>query len=368
MAIGELVRDLRTSRGWSQGRLASEINDAFGTNLDREYVSRWERSKVTPGPYYLRCLSAVLDVPLAVLEGEVKRRTFLSDVAATAIAPVVASDLLSAGFAARLAKGPTADDWEAKLATYGTEYMSLGAADIQRRVTGELVAVQQQLDTPQLWSVAARLMTLYAKTFPGSDGAKAVNWYRMAAKAADESGDEHTRVWVRGRAAIALGYEGASLGVADVLADQALAISDKPSLGLLNAVMGKAHAAAIRGDHTTARKLMDEGRRVFDAAASYEQTSDYAVPWWRMNVFTSLLAARLGDESAAVAAQEAARRELPATLPRFATHLEMHRGLMLARSGDRSGGVAYARAALDELPPEKHSLTLRLLMSEVERS
>ncbi|MEV7382953.1 helix-turn-helix domain-containing protein [Streptomyces lydicus] len=366
MAIGELITDLRKARGWSQGRLASAINDAFGTNLDREYVSRWERSKVTPGPFYLRCLSAVLDVPLAVLEGEVKRRKFLSDVAATAIAPLVASDLLTAGFSARLAGGPSGDDWEGKLATYGTEYMSLGAADIQRRVSGELVVVQQQLDNPHLWSVASRLMTLYAKTFPGSDGSKAVNWYRMAAKAADKSGDDQARVWVRGRAAIALGYEGASLGVADVLADQAMAISDKPSLGLLNAIMGKAHAAAIRGDDATARKLMNQGRRVFDKAASYEQTSDYAVPWWRMNVFVSLLAARLGDEGAAVAAQDAARRELPATLPRFATHLEMHQGLMLARSGDQAGGTAYARSALDALPPEKHSLTLRLLMAEVE--
>ncbi|MFD7337172.1 helix-turn-helix domain-containing protein [Streptomyces violascens] len=368
MAIGELIKDLRKARGWSQGRLASAINDAFGTNLDREYVSRWERSKVTPGAYYLRCLSAVLDVPLAVLEGEVKRRTFLTDAAGAAIAPVVASDLLSAGFAARLQGGPSADAWEAKLATYGTEYMSMGAADIQRRVSGELVTVQQQLDTPQLWSVASRLMTLYAKTFPGSDGSKAVHWYRMAAKAADESGDIDARVWVRGRAAIALGYEGASLGVADALADQAMGISEKPSLGLLNAVFGKAHAAALRGDHGTARKLMAQGRRIFDKAGSYEQTSDYAVPWWRVNVFTSLLAARLGDETTAVAAQDAARAELPPTLPRFATHLEMHRGLMLARSGDVAGGVAYARSALNELPPEKHSLTLRLLMSEVEHS
>ncbi|MEV4438798.1 helix-turn-helix transcriptional regulator [Streptomyces sp. NPDC049577] len=366
MAIGALIRDLRQARGWSQGRLADEINDAFMTGLDREYISRWERSKVVPGAFYLRCLSAVLDVPLAVLEGEVKRRRFLSDVAATAIAPVVASDLLSVGFAARLRGGPSVDDWEAKLATYGTEYMSLGAADIQRRVSGELVVIQQQLEDPRLWSVASRLMTLYAKTFPGSDGSRAVQWYRMAAKAADRSGDNDTRVWVRGRAAIALGYEGAALGVADVLADQAMALSEKPSLGLLNAIYGKAHAAAVRGDVATARRLMEQGRRVFDAAGSYEQTSDYAVPWWRLNVFVSLLAARLGDESTAVAAQDAARRELPASLPRFATHLEMHRGLMLARSGDVSGGVAYARAALDALPAEKHSLTLRLLMSEVE--
>ncbi len=368
MELGALISDLRKARGWSQGRLASAINKVYGTTLTREYVSNWERSKVTPGAFYLAALSATLDVPLAVLEGQVDRREFLTDVAGVAIAPVVASDLLSAGFTARLSGGPSVDAWEAKLATYGTEYMSLGAADIQRRVSGELVTVQQQLDKPRLWSVASRLMTLYAKTFPGSDGAKAVHWYRMAARAADESGDDAARVWVRGRAAIALGYEGASLGVADVLADQAMAISDKPSLGLLNAIFGKAHAAAIRGDVDTARSLLEQGRRVFDKAGSHEQTSDYAVPYWRVNVFTSLLAARLGDESTAVAAQDAARRELPTSLPRFATHLEMHRGLMLARSGDVLGGTAYARAALDALPPEKHSLTLRLLMAEVEQS
>lgn len=368
MAIGSLIRDLRTARGWSQGRLASEINTTFGTGLDREYVSRWERSKVTPGPYYLRCLSAVLDAPLAVLEGEVNRRAFLSDTAAAAIAPTVASDLLSAGFAARLTKGPSWDDWEAKLAVYGTQYMSMGAADIQRRLAGDLVVVQQQLDRPQLWSVAARLMTLYAKTFPGSDGAKAVHWYRMATRAADESGDDGVRVWVRGRAAIALGYEGASLGVADVFADQAMAINSRPSLGLLNAVFGKAHAAAVRGDEATARTLLEQGRRLFDKVESDEQSSDYAVPWWRLNVFVSLLAARLGDERTAVTAQDSARGELPSALPRFATHLEMHRGLMIARAGDVTGGVSHARAALAALPPEKHSLTLRLLMNEVEET
>jgi hypothetical protein len=277
----------------------------------------------------------------------------------------VVSDLLAAGFSARLHGGPSGDEWEAKLASYGTDYMSMGASDIQRRVSCELVTLQQQLDKPHLWSVAAKLMTLYAKTIPGSDGSKAVTWYRLAAQAADESGDQTSRVWVRGRAAIALGYEGSSLGVADFFADQAISISEKPSLGLLNAIMGKAHVAAIRGDRATALRLMKQGQHIFDAAGSYEQTSDYAVPWWRVNVFMSLLLGRLGEEKRALEAQEAAHRELPDSLPRFATHLEMHRGLLLARSGDRAGGTAYAQAALDKLPAEKHSLTLRMIMDEI---
>ncbi|WP_240802045.1 XRE family transcriptional regulator [Streptomyces sp. A1136] len=295
------------------------------------------------------------------------RRTFLTDVAGTAIAPVVTSDLLARGFAARLNGGPDVEEWEAKLAAYGTDYMSMGAADIQRSVAGELVVIQQQLEQPRLWSAAARLMTLHAKTFPGSDGSAAVRWYRMAATATDQSTDPgvRVRVWVRGRAAIALGYEGASLGVADVLADQALSLSDRP-LGLLNAVYGKAHAAALRGDRATAMDLDARGRRIFDTAGSHEQASDYAVPWWRLNVFRSLLLARLGDERAATEAQDQALAELPASLPRFATHLELHRGLMLARSGDRAGGIAHATTAMNALPPEKHSLTLRMLLAEIQ--
>jgi hypothetical protein len=87
-----------------------------------------------------------------------------------------------------------------------------------------------------------------------------------------------------------------------------------------------------------------------------------------MSVFESLLLARLGDEHGAIAAQTAAKKTLPASLPRFATHLEMHKGLMLARSGDRAGGVAYAEQALAALPPERHSLTLRMLLSEVKQA
>lgn len=371
MAVGDLVRDLRSARGWSQGRLASELVKASGHDtITRETVSRWERGAIRcPDPFWLRHLAGVLEVPLQILENEnVDRRRFTSIAAvATGIAPVVASDLLHSGFSAALAgAGPDVDDWNETLVSYGRDYMSLGAGEIQKRLTADMLVIQQQLDGPERWDVASRLATLYAKTYPGSDGVKAVTWYRTAVEAADRSGDPETRVWVRGRAAIALGYEGAALGVAETLARQAEAIDDRPSLGRLNAVMGRAHVAAIRGDEGTANHLLDQGRRIFDAAGSEEQESDYAVPYWRMNVFTSLLLARLGDENGALKAQEAASATLPDSLPRFRTHLEMHRGLMLARAGDKAGGIAYAQGALNALPPEKHSLTLRMLMEEVE--
>jgi hypothetical protein len=67
--------------------------------------------------------------------------------------------------------------------------------------------------------------------------------------------------------------------------------------------MGKAHIAAIRGDARGAMVLLDEGRRVFDAVGSDDGDSDYAVPWWRFNVFISMMAARLGAEPLALQAQ-----------------------------------------------------------------
>ncbi|MGH4007580.1 MAG: helix-turn-helix domain-containing protein [Pseudonocardiaceae bacterium] len=369
--LGAVIQDLRQSLGWSQSRLATQLcKVANHATVTRENVSRWETGKRVPGPWWLCHLATVLQVPIEVLEQTgVDRRHFLTDVVSVSIAHLVASDLIEHGFAAALHSGyPTADDWGQAVDTYGRDYMTSGAGEIQKRLAADLVVLQQQLDTPCLWAVGAKLATLYGKTFPGADGAKALTWYRHAATFADRSGDIDTRVWVRGRAAIALGYEGASLDAADRLAEQAIALDERPSLGRLNAVMGKAHVAAIRGDSGTAMGLLDEGRRVFDAAGSDDAESDYAVPWWRFNVFISLMAARLGEEHLALQAQDEAARTLPKSLPRFRTHLEMHRGLMLVRAGDRDGGTAYARAALDALPAEKHSLTLRMLMTEIESS
>ncbi|MGH3855532.1 MAG: helix-turn-helix domain-containing protein [Pseudonocardiaceae bacterium] len=369
--LGDVIRQLRESLGWSQSRLATELCavDDHET-VTREIISRWETGKRVPGSWWLRHLATVLQVPFEILEqARVDRRGFITEVLGVSIAPLVASDLIEHGFAAALDGGyPSVDDWGQAVDTYGRDYMTSGAGEIQKRLAADLIVLQRQLDTPRLWAVAATLATLYGKTFPGSNGAKALTWHRHAATFADRSGDKNTRVWVRGRAAIALGYEGASLPAAELLAEQAIALDERPSLGRLGAVMGKAHVAALRGDSRTAMVLLDEGRRVFDAAGSDEAESDYAVPWWRFNVFISLMAARLGAEHVALQAQDEAARALPESLPRFRTHLELHRGLMLARAGDREGGTAYARAALDALPVNKHSLTLRMLMAEIERS
>jgi transcriptional regulator with XRE-family HTH domain len=348
---GARLREAREAAGLSLADLARR------TNYSKSYLGNVETG----------CRPALPDVVLAYereLGDLVDRRGLLTGLAASVVAPAAVSELIHAGFAERL-NGPTAeDDWAERVAQYGSDYMTLGAASLQNRLARDLVILQQHLDRPRLWGSAARLLTTYGKT--AINRKDAVRWYRLAATAADRSGDTDTRVWVRGRSALALAYEAAEIPTARELAGQALAIDDKPSLGRLNALVAQAHVAGVRGDEKAAKQLLDQARRVFDIAGSEDQVSDFAVPEWRFHTFASMLLSRLGDPQA-VTEQEAADRTRPATLPRFATHIELHRGLMLARSGDAAGGLAYAEGALASLPPERHSLSLKLMLAEVKR-
>lgn len=349
--VGAGLRAAREAAGLSLTQMAVR------TRYGRSYLGNVETGR----------RRATADVVLAyerALGEDVERRGVLSGLAASVVAPAAVGALIQRGFAAALGNGRV-DDWLERVESYGRDYMTTGAAALQDRLAADLVVIQQRLDSPALWAAAARMLTVYGKTTPGAR--EASRWYRLATVAADRSRDKDTRVWVRGRSALALAYEGAGLQTATNLAEQALALSDdRPSLGALNARMALAHASAVRRDRATALEHLEDGRRLFDQAGSYEQVSDFAVPEWRMATFMSMLLSRLGHPKA-VQAQDEADRTRPDTLPRFATHIELHRGLMMVRAGDVAGGVAYAQTALDRLPPERHSLSLRLMMAEIER-
>jgi transcriptional regulator with XRE-family HTH domain len=351
---GATLRALRTGAQVSLKRMAADTHFSTG------YLSQVETGvrRATPD---------VIDAYGRVLGDGVDRRSLLAGLLVGAVSPATMMTGILSGYEKVLGEPrPHVDEWAARVESYGQDYMTLGAATMQCRLARDLVVLQTKLDSPELWSAAAKLLTVHGKTLPSADEDGAVRWYRAAAAAADRSGDLDTRIWVRGRAGLALAYEGAGLTTAATLADQALALSDKPSLGSLNASMALAHVAAHRGDRQAALGQMEAGERAFDAAGSHEQASDFAVPEWRFRTFTSMLLSRLGDPRAQVE-QDRADAARPATLPRFATHIELHRALMLVKAGDHAGGLAYAQGALAKLPNDKLSLSLRLMMEEIER-
>lgn len=300
-------------------------------------------------------------------------RTGLSTLAAGVLAPRATTDDLNRAFAAALdeARMSTAD-WAARAAEYGLRYMIDGAGELQARLAADLVRLQPLLGDPELAAIAARLCTVNGKTMPavGTDRSGALLWYGYGTTAADRSGDLDTRVWTRGRAALALAYEGAEIPAARRLAIEAVEIAgDRPSLGRLNAELALAHARGIDGDRDGARSAIDRARRTFDTVGSPDgEISDFAIPEWRFNVVSSMLYSRLGMEDEALDAQATVDRTRPAALVRFGTHVELHRGLMLVKAGDRAEGVRYARDAIARLPQGSRSLSLDLMLHEIEQA
>jgi transcriptional regulator with XRE-family HTH domain len=94
VSAGEVICELRSGLGWSQGRLAEELGRVSGHPITREYVSRWEHGRKTPGPFWIGHLAAVLQVPRWALEGHVKRREMLRLTGAAAAAAFMGSGKL----------------------------------------------------------------------------------------------------------------------------------------------------------------------------------------------------------------------------------------------------------------------------------
>ena len=67
--VGTTIRDLRRARGWTQARLAEELNRVTGrANFTDSEIKRYERGKRTPRPETRRHLAAVLGVPVETFD------------------------------------------------------------------------------------------------------------------------------------------------------------------------------------------------------------------------------------------------------------------------------------------------------------
>lgn len=288
---------------------------------------------------------------------------------AASIPFLAATDLVYKGMSAALSEHHecSLEEWVERSEAYGRDYMIQGPAEIRARIVADLGTIQHQIRiSPHMSGVASKLLTMVGKTTSVTDpGASPSEWYALAATAADRSKDAHNRVWVRGRAALALAYEAQAVEMAELFADQALAISDRPSIGRLNALVAKAQMAGQRGDHRDALAYWGQARRLYDIVGSDDSASEYNVPLWRFHVFGSVLLSRMGDRRA-IPLQDEADNVRPPEAQRFATHIELHRGLYLAKTGDVATGVEYASIAFERLPEQKRSYTLRRMMKEVQ--
>ncbi|GAA2796698.1 hypothetical protein GCM10010522_12780 [Kribbella solani] len=69
LLVGEMIRQARSSLGYSQYAVANELVRVSGNDaLTREEVARWERGKRIPGPYWRKWICTVLELSLGEVE------------------------------------------------------------------------------------------------------------------------------------------------------------------------------------------------------------------------------------------------------------------------------------------------------------
>ncbi len=305
------------------------VREAAGLSLDtmarRTYFSKGYLANVEVGRR--RATSAVIQAYVAVLGDDVNRRQLLMALLTGAVGPP--AEVIAQVFELALENPAlTVDDWLAKLESYGQEYVLFGPREMQARLTADLARLQTGLDNPVLAEVAAKLLTLQGltlqtNTMPSAESGRAdvIRWYELGTAAADRSGTDETRVWVRGRAAFALAYEHSAVGTARRFATQALALSNKPSVGRLNAQLALANTQAVNGDRKGALTTLDDVKRALDVIGFDNRINTFANPEWLIADTTSLVASSVGEERIALEAQDVAERTRPSTLSEYSKYV-----------------------------------------------
>ncbi len=353
LITGAMLRQAREATGVSLSEMARKIF------RDKGYLSRIETRHGAVPDHIVEQYEHVLGV-------DMNRRDLLAGLGVGAVLPGAVVDAIRRGIDQESAEPLSVEDWMAKVDAYAADAMKIGTSEMQVRLASDLVLLQSRLTEPRMWGVAARMMVLHGAPLVSlTDIAATEHWYRSATTAADRSEDISVRVWVRGRSALNMAHPSASLRGCRALASEAVELPAKASVGKLTALISLANVAALSGNAAESRAKLHEAKQTFEVVGSTGHVaSEYVVPEWRMNVDESLVLSRLGD-CAAENAHEQAAATIPAEFSRFATHVDLHRGLALAKAGDRIGGVAHARDALSRLPVGKHSVALRRLLTEV---
>lgn len=359
---GSVLRQLREASGYSLAGLAERAH------MDRTLINRLECDRREMRPHHADALDQALGTGglLRSLvhqpeggEGAMERRAVLwlagaaaSVAAATGRASV--DELIRAGL---LDAVEQPDDWDSVLAE--TQRRLVLAPDDQfgATVAGKLVVLRQAINDRQRADEirAAAMLSLFYGLWQGNQGkfAAALDWYHAAAALAGRSGDAATETYVLGRAASRAVYEGMQAARVRTMAEQALAVTNAPTLGALEARSALAGVAAMTGDVTAGRDQVEAMRRVADQLGE----DDPVGPYPRTVNFGIFVEARGGDLQSASRARDEAEVALART-PLWLAESRIYYALAMARAGDVRGAAAHALDAIKTVPWAVHTLAM----------
>lgn len=299
--------------------------------------------------------TAPLLTTLLALSGEdtaMRRRALLATLAAAtgvagAAGAAAVADLVRLGLVD--AAGET-EDWGQAVADYSRRLVVDPSPAYGAALLGQVMLCKQQIaevgPSAERLRAGALLGQLYGLWLGNQDRVPdAHGWYRTSTMLADRSGDTASRVYVRARTASRSIFEGWTLAETATRAREALAISDRPSLGALEAHSALVHVHALAGD-------LDGGRRalvgMFDVAERLPDSGPDG-PAARTLSFAHYLESRVGPPKAADTIWGRAEPVLR-PVPVWWREAQVYYALSLVRRGDVADGIGYALRAVTALP------------------
>jgi transcriptional regulator with XRE-family HTH domain len=253
------------------------------------------------------------------------------------------------------------DEWQEIVWEYGHRYNTALPSGLLDDLLVDVVALDGVLRShagrpgqSALRGASALLAAFMAQTLANlGDVQHARRWWRTARQAADQSGDLHTILWVRGREIVRALYEQRPLAAILRLLDQAEPASRKaPAAALPQYLCGKSQTLALAGHSAAAERALRQVRENFtNLPPRITRDTQSLFGWSEPNVlFTeSFVYSHLGNYSRAERAQSAAVKLYPAAYPRGPAQIELQRALCLVGSGDVTAGVQHAHGVMTKL-------------------
>ncbi|HEY8481198.1 MAG TPA: XRE family transcriptional regulator, partial [Spirillospora sp.] len=293
---------------------------------------------------------------------EMRRRAalqLLTAVSAGAVIPPGALEQILSGIDAALGNPVDLDDWDRVVQEYGQRLIQEPPGALVTGLTADIVAVGELLkrhlaehERAGLLRVAAGLSGLLAMDLGdvGDQRAARVTW-ATARRAADRSGDQALRVWVRGRAAQDAAWAGRPASVVEDLADEALLIAGGTALpGAARALAARAYLAADQGDTAAATAALDDLTDMFDRLppSGGQMVLAYAEPqlrWAHAYVQTWT-----GNPRAADTAQEAIAM-YPAGAAGPIANLKLMQAAAMVQAREVTAGLEQALTTMQRFPP-----------------
>ena len=354
MATGDVVRDLRLARGWSQDRLAIAFNTASGNSnapITRENVSRWENGKRRLTPRSRELMAKALGVPVEALEEPPLDPLRIAHEWLVSESPQVRESR-----AGRRVGAAFADQLEARVIELRLLDDHLAGKDLAPVVTKELrESTELVKNAAYAEPIGQRLLTSVGELaqlagWVASDAgqhAKAQTYYLSGVEAATQAGDKG----LAGNLLSSLSYQIANTAdPADALLlarSAAMGARDTPPAVRALLLERVAWAAARSRDAEAAARILDQVDDVFESRSKDDEEPEWV--YWLTRDEVDTMRARCAVELGNPAKAE---ELLVPVLSRYPDTSNRENALYwswLSEAYARSGDLEQAHATLDRV-------------------